>query len=204
MAIFRIVTFPALPGRSAVAIVAMLAMSPAVRAADAPAWTIDPAKSSITFTGRQMGAPSKGRFKTFSAKINFDPAALAASTVEVTIDVASAETGNPDLDAELKKPKWFDAGRFPTARFVTTALRAKGAKSYEAAARLTLRDVTQDVVLPFTVETSRDGDRLVARAVGDLVVSRAKFGIGQDEWRDTAIVADAVAIHIDIVARQGK
>src|ERR1700731_1711423 len=69
-----------------------------VRAAEAPEWTVDLAQSRITFTGRQMDVPSKGRFKTFSAKVRFDPANLAESRVEVVIDPASADTGNPEMD----------------------------------------------------------------------------------------------------------
>ena len=90
--------------------------------ADEPRWTVDAKTSRISFTGRQMGAPSKGEFKRFSADIRFDPANLAASAVEVTIDTASADTGNRDLDAELKRPNWFEVDRFPQARFVTTVI----------------------------------------------------------------------------------
>jgi polyisoprenoid-binding protein YceI len=176
-------------------------------AADAPEWTLDQAQSRITFTGRQMGVPSKGRFKTFLAKVRFDAANLAASAIDVVIDPASADTGNPDIDSELKQPSWFAVERFREARFVTTALRAKGGSDYEAAARLTIRDVTQEVVMPFKLDIgddSADPGRLLARASGDVTISRTKYGIGQGEWSDTNIVGDEVGIHIDVVARRKK
>jgi polyisoprenoid-binding protein YceI len=178
-----------------------------VCAADVPAWTVDLAQSKITFTGRQMGVPSKGRFKTFSAKVRFDPANLAASAVDVIIDPASADTGNPDMDTELRRPNWFAIERFREARFVTTALRAKDGSDFEAAARLTIRDVTQEVVMPFKLDIGDDGvdpGQLLARASGDVTISRTKYGIGQGEWGDTNIVGDEVGIHIDIVARRKK
>jgi polyisoprenoid-binding protein YceI len=178
-----------------------------VAAQDAPEWSVDYKLSSISFTGRQMGVPSKGRFKAFSAKIRFDPTNLAGSAVEVTIDTGSADAGNPDIDKELKQPKWFEIERFPSARFVTTAFRAKGNNAYEADGRLTIRDVTQDVVLPFKVDIGDDRaapDQLVARAAGEITISRSKFGIGREEWRDTKIVGDEVGIRIDIVARRKK
>jgi polyisoprenoid-binding protein YceI len=178
-----------------------------VSAADVPAWTVDLAQSKITFTGRQMGVPSKGRFKTFSAKVRFDPANLAASAVDVVIDPASADTGNPDMDTELRRPNWFAVERFREARFVTTALRAKGGGDFEAAARLTIRDVTQEVVMPFKLDIgddSADPGQLLARASGDVTISRTKYGIGQAEWSDTNIVGDEVGIHIDVVARRKK
>jgi polyisoprenoid-binding protein YceI len=188
-------------------VTAAVAFCEAALATDAPAWTVDYGKSSITFTGKQMGVPSQGKFRTFTAKINFDPSALPASSVEVTIDTGSADAGNPDIDKELKRPNWFDVQRFPTARFATAAISSKGGNAYEAAAKLTIRDVTQDVVLPVTIDIARDtanAAQLVARAKGEVTISRLGFGIGQSEWRDTNIVADAVTIRIDIVARRMK
>lgn len=192
------------------ALILLAGLSPAC--ADAPEWTVDPAKSSIGFTGRQMGVPSKGRFKSFTAKVRFDPGDLAGSAVEVTVDAASADAGNPDIDKELKQPKWFDVARFPTVRFMTTAFRAKGQEAggkgeYEAAAKLTIRDVTADVVLPFKLEIGpdpADPGQLVARMTGALTISRTKFGVGRDEWRDTKIVGDDVELNIDVLARRKK
>jgi polyisoprenoid-binding protein YceI len=175
--------------------------------ADEPRWTVDAKMSRISFTGRQMGAPSKGEFKRFSADIRFDPANLAASAVDVTIDTASADTGNRDIDTELKRPNWFEVDRFPQARFATTSLRSKGGNAYEAAARLTIRDVTQEVVLPFALDISADSTdpaQLLAKASGELTVSRSHFGIGRAEWRDTKIVADEITIRIEVIARRRK
>ena len=188
-------------------VTAAVALGEAAPAADATAWTVDQGKSSITFVGKQMGVPSQGKFKTFTAKVNFDPSALPASSVEVTIDTASADAGNPDIDKELKRPNWFDVQRFPAARFITTAIRSKGGNAYEAAAKLTIRDATRDIVLPITIDIAQDpadAAQLVARAKGEMTISRLAFGIGQNEWRDTNIVADAVTIRIDVVARRTK
>ncbi|HUT51207.1 MAG TPA: YceI family protein [Alphaproteobacteria bacterium] len=171
-------------------------------AADAlPVWAVDGSKSRIVFIGRQMGAASKGWFKTFTATIRFDPKNLAASKAEVLIEVASAYTGNKDIDAELRKEKWFDAARFPTARFVTTAIRAKGENAYEASGKLTIRNITRDVVLPFKVALT-DGGKM-AKIIGKLTIKRTEFGIGRGEWGATRIVADEVVIQIEVVAAKG-
>ena len=181
-------------------------------AADAPEWNVDAGKSSITFTARQMGVPTTGKFKTFKASVKFDPDNLEASTVEVLVDAASADAGNPDIDKELKQQKWFDVARYPTVQFVTTAFRVKskdaaGKGIYEAVAELTIRDVTEEVVLPFKLEIGADpadATQLVARATGDLTISRTKFGVGRDEWRDTKIVGDDVGLAIEVLARRKK
>ena len=194
-------------GAAPIAAVAIVGAIATATAADAPAWKVDPAQSRITFTGRQMGAPTKGEFKRFSASVRFDAVNLAGSAVEVTIDLASADTGNRDIDEELKRPKWFDVQRFPNGQFVTTSFRAGGGNAYEAMARLTLRDVTREVVLPFALSISQDAAdpaQEVARASGELPISRVQYGIGQAEWSNTAIVADEVRIRVEILARRKK
>jgi polyisoprenoid-binding protein YceI len=193
---------------AALIVVAVIAGAPgAAAAADAPVWTVDPANSRIIFTGRQMGAPSKGKFKRFAASVRFDASNLAGSVVEVAIDLASADTGNHDIDEELKRPKWFDVQRFPKGLFVTTSFRNKGGNAYEALARLTIRDVTREVVLPFVLEISQDAadpGQEMARVSGELAISRVQYGIGQAEWSDSAIVADEVRIRIEVLARRKK
>ena len=95
---------------------------------------------------------------------------------------------------------------------MTTAFRAKsqgtdGKGDYEAAAKLTIRDVTEEVVLPFRIDIGADpadASQLVARVTGKLTISRTKFGVGRDEWRDTKIVGDEVDLNIDVLARRKK
>ena len=183
----------------------MLGAGPTV--AEAPQWIVDDENSRITFIAKQMQVPVAGRFEKFTATIRFDPDDLSGSRASIDIDVASVSTPNSDIELEIKRSPWFDVEHFPIARFVTTGIRARGDKAYEAVASLTIRDVTMEVVLPFTVDISpdpSDSNVLVAHATGELTVSRLAFGIGQGEWKATSIVADSVVIHIDVISRRKK
>jgi polyisoprenoid-binding protein YceI len=171
------------------------------RAETLPAWTVDASKSRISFIGRQMGAPSKGWFKTFTATIRFDPDKLADSKAEVQVETASAYTGNSDIDAEMRKDKWFDVAKYPTARFVTTNITAKGKDAYEAVGKLTIKGVTKDLVLPFKVALSNGGK--TAKITGEVTVKRLDFGVGTGEWGATRIIADEVVVQIDVTANKG-
>jgi polyisoprenoid-binding protein YceI len=74
-------------------------------------------------------------------------------------------------------------------------------------ARLTIRDVTEEVVLPFKLNVAADPadpGLLVARVTGEMTISRTKFGVGRDEWRDTNIVGDEVGLRIEVLARRKK
>ena len=187
----------------ALAIIAGLALSTgsAAWAEEPPVWTVDAGKSRIVFIGRQMGAASKGWFKKFTATIRFDPKNLDASKAEVTVDTASAYTGNEDIDIEMRKEQWFHTAKYPTAQFVTTKITAKGANAYEAAGKLTIKGITKDIALPFKVVLS-NGEK-TAKITGEVTVKRLDFGIGKGEWGATRIVADEVVIQIEVLANKG-
>ena len=169
---------------------------PAARAADAPAWKMDPAKSSITFTARQMRSPAEGGFRKFTADIRFDPANLAGSKVTVVVDMTSAFAGNADVQKELQKELWFQVDKFPKATFEVTKFVSKGGNAYDAVARLTIRDKTKEVALPVTIAISGN----TARATGEIKLNRLDFGVGRGEWTNTSIVAEDVTVRIAIEA----
>ena len=85
--------------------------------------------------------------------------------------------------------------------------RAADKDRFEALGTLTLRDVTRDLALPFTLEVRDHPEaegQLQARAIGEIEVLRLDYGVGQGIWQDTSVVANEVVIKIDIVARRPK
>jgi polyisoprenoid-binding protein YceI len=164
-----------------------------------PRWTIEDG-SAIRFVATQEGAPVEGGFQTFAAEIAFDPDDLAASQVTVAIDVASVATGHKDRDATLRSAAFFDVETWPRATFVSDELRHLGGDRYEARGRLTIRDVTREVVLPFALTIADGGGARHARAAAELTVSRLEFGVGQGEWASTKTVGEDVVVRIEIAA----
>jgi len=167
----------------------------AVRDAGATTWRAVPEESEIGFEVTQLGATVNGRFAAFQADIRFDPADLADSRAVVLVEIASVDTKNEDRDAQIRGPDWFDVATYPLARFETTSFRRDG-DAFVASARLTLRDVTREVDLPFNLGID-DGRAVMT---GELVVSRTDFGIGRGQWTDTAVVGDQVRIGIRLLA----
>lgn len=190
-------------GRCLTAALVLLAVSPtAVPAAEAPQWRVEEA-SRVGFVARQAGAAISGRFAEFDAEIRFDPDNLDGSRVAVEIEVASVDTQSSDRDQVIRSPDLFDAARWPNAHFEADRFEPDGKGHYQAHGRLTLRDVTQDVVLPFDLAISPHPDEpatLQAKAVGELPIMRLDYGVGQGQWRDTSVVANEVVIQIEILA----
>jgi polyisoprenoid-binding protein YceI len=167
-------------------------------------WEVDGAKSSIVFGGRQMGVPIEGAFEKFSAQIEFDPDRPEAGRIIIEVDMASVQLPVADVVVEIKKEKWFDVGRFPIGRFEASTIEARGDGEFVAHGKLTLRDVTQEVALPFSLSLDEAAGTLQATAQGELEVSRLAFGVGSGEWGDKSIVADEVGIRIEITGSRPK
>ena len=171
------------------------------------AWTIDPNKSSLGFSVAQVGAIVSGRFPAWTGEIVLDPAALAAARIDIRIAMPPVTTNNRDVDSLMKGPNFLDVLKFPEARFVASSVVAKGGERYEAQGKLTIRDVTRDAVLPFTLTIADDParpGRLGATARGRLILKRLDFGVGQNEWAGTGQVANEVTVDLNVVAGRGK
>ncbi len=172
----------------------LLLLAPA--AAQAAAWQADPAKSTIGFSGTQSGTPFKGHFKTFTAKIEFDPAHPDQGHADIVIDLASAASGDKQRDTALPQSDWFNTAAFPQAHFVATRFDAKGGAAYEAVGTLTIRGITKPVTLPFTLTI----DGATAHAAGHVQLIRTDFGVGQGEWASDQYVALQVGVDVDLTA----
>lgn len=151
------------------------------------------AKSEIGFTVKQMGVKFDGRFRKWTADVVFQPKALATSKASLDIDLGSIDLASDESEAEAKGPLWFNTAKFPVAHFVSTAIRDLGANRYEVAGKLTLKGVTHDCVVPITVATDADGNRI---AQGAFSIARLDYRIGEGEWVDTGVVDNDIVVRV--------
>ena len=176
-------------------LIATLALALAAFGAQAKDWTVDPAKSTLGFSGTYQGEKFTGAFGKFEAAIKFDPADLAASKFEVTVDVTSAKTGNGDYDAQIKAPEFFDFAKFPKARFVTSAFR-EGDNGLVADGTLTIRDKSKPVQLKVTFKPAAAGATLDI----ETTLKRLDFDVGTGDWADTSVIGNDVPVtaHLEL------
>ena len=153
-----------------------------------------PVQSEIAFVSKQMGVPVEGYFKKFDAQISFDPAKPANSKIAFTIDVASATLGAPESDSELPKAAWFNTAKFPQATFQSTGVKALGAGKFEVSGQLGIKGSVQNLVVPVALTQSG----AMTTASGSFAIKRLAFRIGENEWADTAVVADDVQVRFKL------
>ena len=100
---------------------------------------------SVKFDG---GDPS-GEFTGLKGTIQFDEKNLAASKFDVTVDVASINTGNGMKNTHAKGEKWFNVEKYPTIAFTSSAI-TKTSNGYEAKGTLEMHGVKKEIIIPFT------------------------------------------------------
>lgn len=171
----------------------LLAAAPA----SAANWTVDPARSRLGFTATWLGKPVEGTFKTWNARIAFDPAAPAAASIDVDIDLGSAVTGDRTVDGALPDSDWFAVKNGARARFVATGVR-KTSTGWLAAGTLTLKGRPVPVELPFTMAIA--GDSATVR--GTARVDRRSWQIGLASDATAEYVAFPVTIRLALVAKR--
>ena len=153
-------------------------------------------KSAIAFTYKQMGVAVDGRFRRFSSHLSFDPARPAAARAAFDVELASVDTGAPEGDEEVATRAWFNTRAFPSARFVSTGVRALGGNRYEVSGQLSIKGKTQEVVVPATF--TAQGNSGVFD--GSFTIRRGDFSIGEGSWAKFDIVANEVLIKFRITA----
>jgi cytochrome b561/polyisoprenoid-binding protein YceI len=164
---------------------------------DPVAWSV--AKSStLGFTASWAGDAINGQFKRWTADILFSPDALDRSKLTVSIDMASAATGDDQRDSSLPSDDFFAASAHPKATFTASKFRKTGEGRFVADGTLDLRGVKKPVSLPFTLKI--DGDTATARGVTTL--DRTAFGVGQGEWASTDQIGGKVKVSFAITAKR--
>ncbi len=174
-----------------------LAFASLIPAAHAVEYTqVQPEKSAINFTYKQMGVAVDGKFRKFSSQLNFDPAKPTAAKATFDVELASVDTGAPEGDQEVAGKPWFNTKAFPTAKFVSGTVKPLGGNKVEVAGQLTIKGKTQDVVVPATFIAQ--GNTGVFE--GSFTIRRADFAIGEGSWAKFDIVANDVVIKFRITA----
>lgn len=153
-------------------------------------------KSAINFAYKQMGVSMDGKFRKFSAQLSFDPAKPAAAKASLDVDLASVDTGAQESDDEVAGKPWFNTKAFPTARFVSSSVKAVGGNRYEVAGKLTIKGKTQDIVAPATF--TAQGNNGVFD--GNFTIRRGDFSIGEGAWAAFDIVANDIQIKFRMLA----
>jgi polyisoprenoid-binding protein YceI len=170
----------------------------------ADTFVFDKVHSTIGFQIRHLFSTVPGKFDDFTGTINFDEANPDNSSVEVTIQSASVDTGFEKRDDDLRSPNFFDAKQFPTITFKSTSVKATGSNTADVTGDLTMHGVTKEVVLKVELLGKGPGPKpgsLISGWDASTALKRSDYGLAWNKVIEgTQIVGDDVKIELHVEA----
>jgi polyisoprenoid-binding protein YceI len=169
-------------------------------------YKIDPAHTRVSFLiSHFVVSQVEGRFNDVSGSFTLDEDA-SKSSVDVTIPVASIDTGVKKRDEHLKTPDFFEVKKYPTMTFKSKKFTGP-LDDFKVTGDLTIKGVTKEVVLDGkytgSVKDTWGHTRAAIKATGK--VNRRDFNIIYNDMIEAGpAVGDEVTINIITEGLQDK
>lgn len=149
----------------------------------------------LEFSAVQDGSRFTGRFENFSVEYCWPgDAAPADGAIRVSVRPASAVTNNRDRDQTLESDEFFAVDAYPESTWVSREISRDG-DGYRATGELTIRDITRQQPVTFSLERVEEGWRMR----GEAEVRRLDYDVGTGEFADTDFIGNRVGIAFDLV-----
>ena len=163
--------------RKTLTVLAALLTAGAASAAD---YAIDPTHTFATFEISHFGASvNRARFDKKEGTVQFDRAAKTGK-VDISLDIASVNSGTAAFDKHLQSADIFNAAQFPKARFVSDKFVFNGDKVTEVQGQLTLLGKTQPVSFKANQFNCYESPMLKREVCGgdfEATIDRSAFGV---------------------------
>ena len=151
-------------------------------------------QSSVKFRIRNFGFNVTGSFTGLQGNINYFPERLNESSVDVTVQANTVNTGIDLRDNHLRKPEYFDVKKYPVLRFVSSRItNSNKPGTLFIFGKLTIKNVTKDISFPFTAEPFQAGYLFN----GEFKINRRDFGVGE-----SSATADNLTVMLKVFARR--
>ncbi len=164
----------------AVATAALACLAGAAQAQSA-SYAIDPGHTFVTFEVLHFGtSTARGRFDKKEGTVQFDRAGKTGK-VDITIDMASINTGVAAFNTHLIGEDFFNTAKFPTAKFTSDKFSFAGDKVSEVSGTLTLMGKSNPVTLKAANFNCYENPRLKREVCGgdfETTLLRSQYGMG--------------------------
>lgn len=138
-----------------------------------------------------------GAFADATGTLTLDPARPAASTLSMTIPIGRVTTTSAKLNEHLMGKDFFDAVKYPTATFVSTAITGdRSGKNITVTGNLTMRGVTRPVTLQAQFVGAGANSMNKRQTIGfraTTTIKRSDFGVSYA----LPVVSDEVGLTIN-------
>jgi polyisoprenoid-binding protein YceI len=167
-------------------------------------YTIDQTHTRLGFSTRHaMVTTVRGQFNDFAGTAHIDTTNPAASSVSLTIQTASIDTGVADRDGHLRSGDFFDAEVNPEITFVSTKVERDG-DDWAITGDLTIKGVSKPVTIDFeSTGSARDPfGNLRVGFEGSTSINRKDWGLTWNAALETGgvLVSEKIKLEFDVSA----
>ena len=171
-------------------------------------WNLDPAHTNFYFEVKHTYAAVRGQFTEFSGDVNFDPKNPGKGRFDFVIKVDSIDTKIGKRDTHLRSPDFFNAKKFPEIIFKSSNVTKAGDNKFIVGGKLTIKDVTKDLVLEFDYLGQKDNPlkpgQLVAGLDALLTIDRLAYNVGDGKFYKMGVVGKDVDILVTLELLRDK
>ena len=166
-------------------------------------WKIDPAHSSAHFVVRHMMITNvRGSFSGVQGTVVYDPADLGSSSVDVTIDKSTLNTGDANRDTHVKSADFLDVEKHPKIMFKSKKITRDG-DDLKVIGDLTVHGVTKEVGLTVDGPTEEQKDpygNIRVGASATTKIKRSDYGLTWNAALETGgiMLGDDLKIELDV------
>ncbi len=164
-----------------VSLFATAALSAGIAHAESATYTVDPTHTFVTFEAKHFGtSTNRGRFDKKSGSVTIDTAAKTGK-VDISIDMASINSGTEAFNNHLKSKDFFNVEAFPKSTFVSDKVIFEGDKISAVVGTLTLLGKSQTVTLKANSYGCYQNPMLKREVCGgyfDTTITRSEYGMG--------------------------
>lgn len=113
-------------------------------------WRNDKEHSRLGFTVTHMMINDiVGQFNNFDLAVTASKADFSDASFELSAEINSVFTSSEGRDEDLRGPNFFDAVKYPTLNFKSTAIKESGKNSYKVAGNLSMHGYTKEIIVDF-------------------------------------------------------
>lgn len=157
------------------------------------ALVLDKRRSTLSFVGRSVTMEHQGDFSAISGTAKLK--GYEFKTLKVAVQMDSVSSDHPKLTNHLKSADFFNAAKYPSARFVATKVRpgGEGVATHTITGELSLLAVTKRITFPATIVVTDAG----ATGLAEFTINRKDFGIVYP-GRPDDLISDQVLLKLNL------
>lgn len=160
-------------------------------------WAIEPG-GRLGFSATVNGGPVEGRFGKWTGKVTYDPDHPQTAKLAVTVQLASASSGDQTRDSMLQGPEFFGSSPMGRAVFTASGFKPLGGDKFSADGALAINGVKVPVTLLFDLKVAEDK----ATVKGSAKLDRIALHVGTGQWSATDQIGAEVGLSFSLKAHR--